>query len=591
MNDEKRELIAQIVTAGRQKLFGTAEYCFSSAEDAAWRFVGATGKENWLFHKLLDRVESNARSFGKPHVRATYEAVGALSESEWAQDVAAGRLPLNVNTHRGPLTNVDVLQEARRNWESALKSRSETEVEVVINRATIPARVKFVLGSEDGVVWLAAASSALLNRRWEPLSTESDRFDSALQVQPSAAAAAYIEHAREFVREADRIGDAATATAVRRGIGKRYKTFLAWVAVALSFSSGTVIVSYAQSKTFRDAVRDRLPRAARVLDAITSAPPPSAPRPPAQRRTGPNPPSSYNLVELGEPVAIETVNIADDYRSHTLWYDESSPALPILRRNGAKVEPQIVVTRSASNPRQALIRAFLGDVERRNVESFLLMFDDGDVLAFDGNFIENLAGRYRGFMVTKSFSRGGSHEVSLWASKKDDPKGGVEVATKRFNLDATLAAQPERHPIAPVAPYEPADEDVIPARDGVFQLVYDEARSGSHLRRDARGRVESQILATVRSDRRLLFKVFLGPEFDEVQYVGVWQPDGSAHLAIPIADYSRKFRGLAIVFTPKSPGAQTLRVRAVRIGSDGTDSQPEVSATFSPPAADDRAPE
>jgi hypothetical protein len=582
MNDEKRELIAQIVTAGRQKLFGTPDCCLSTAEDGSWPFVGATGKENWLFHKLLDRVESNARSFGKPHVRATYEAVGALSESEWAQDVAAGRLPSNVNTHRGPLTNVDVLQEARRNWESALETRSETEVDVVINRATIPAKVKFVLGSEDGVVWLATASSALLNRRWEPLSSESDRFDSALQVQPSAGAAAYIEQAREFVREADRIGDTTTATAVRRGIGKRYKTVLAWVAVALSFSSGTVIVSYAQSKTFRDAVRDRLPRAARVLDAITSAPPPSPPRPPAERRTA-NPPSSYNLVELGEPVAIETVNIADDYQMHPLRYDESSPALPLLRRNGARVEPQIVVTRSARNPRQALIRAFLGDVERGNVDSFLLMFDDGDVLAFDGNFIENLAGRYRGFMLAKTFSKGGSHEVSLSASKKDDPKSGVEVAKKRFNLDATLAAQPERHPIAAVAPYEPVDEDVLPSRDGVFQLVYEETGPATRLKRDTNGRVESQIVTTVRPDGRLLFKVFLGPEFDDVKDVGVWEPGGAVHLMVPIGNYSRKYRGLSIVYTPTTPGPHTLQIRAVRNGSVGIYSQPEVSVTFNPP--------
>jgi hypothetical protein len=585
MNDEKRELIAQIVTAGRQKLFGTPDCCLSTAEDGSWPFVGATGKENWLFHKLLDRVESNARSFGKPHVRATYEAVGALSESEWAQDVAAGRLPSNVNTHRGPLTNVDVLQEARRNWESALETRSETEVDVVVSRATIPAKVKFVLGSEDGVVWLATASSALLNRRWEPLSSESDRFDSALQVQPSAAAAAYIEHAREFVREADRTGDTATATAVRRTMWKRFKTALAWAGVVLSFFSGTVIVSYAQSKTFRDAVRDRLPRAAGVLDAITSTPPAPVPRPPAQRRSA-NPPNSYNLVELGEPVATETVNIADDYQMHPLRYDESSPALPVLMRKGPKVEPQIVVTRSARNPRQALIRAFLGDVQRGNIDSFVLMFDDGEVLAFDGNLIENLAGHYRGFMLAKTFSKAGSHEVSLWASKKDDPKSGVEVAKKRFNLDATLAAQPELHPIAPVAPYEPVDEDVLPSRDGVFQLVYEERGPESRLKRDTNGRVESQILTTARPDGRLLFKVFLGPEFDDVKDVGVWEPGGAVHLMEPIGNYSRKYRGMSIVYTPTTTGPQTLQIRAVRNGSVGISSQPEVSVTFDPPSAD-----
>lgn len=568
---DRKLLLIELVRAARRQLFGAVtSFALPEASPHFRPIVGADSKENWLFHKILDRIEKNTESIGKPHFAATYEAAGLWSAGEWAIERTTGTLPDCVSTHRGPLRSPEVLQDVRRSWERSLIGRSRIEGRLKTPLGEFDSRVDFVVGTDSGRLWVSVLVETFVEGHSETLSEANGRMDRRIQLQ-APADQEYIDLAESFANESIRRGHRDVAESVAKGIWKNYKTRILSALLAALLAGVGIVASYAASASVRKVVREEFPAAARVLDRLTGQrPEPERPR--SQQTKPPRRNDIGRIIELGAVVPVEPtpyVNaMGQDQFIQPIYYDKEVAAVAPLVIADRKIQPQIIATRSRRDPKKVFFRVFLGDLWVGAASEYIFTFGDKDenFILFEAEAVEEFSYPYRGFTTTFTYSDFGSYEVKLLGGLKN--KMLTQGIAHRFHLPRTIEkgpSAPAQDPLTIVQPYTPAAETIWPKEDDrPFRLLYDESEPGSErLARSSDGTIRPQILAKHLGEGRVLFHVFLPGEYR--RSVSVSFDENLRFLGV--APIPGPFPGFSILHTFATPGRHSFQAKPVSIWS------------------------
>lgn len=557
---DRRQLLTELVSAARQKMFGDVCAFTKPTDSSEFRpLVGRDGKENWLFHAILDQIEANASTIGLPHFVSKYQILGEWSEAKWVEQRITGRLPECVPTHRGPLTSAEVLEGVRRNWQKSLAGRTSEHTRLRTSLGEFETEIAFSVSAESGVVWVSVEVKAVIDQRWEQLSKREDRHDRRVHLLPPDHEN-YIAEAESFAQSAAKRGHHRVVAFLRDHIFDKYKVYIKTGLMLVLMGMAVTLGTYNVSAEFRKAMRRHFPGPARLLDRLTAQP---AEPPSPRRRPGvPRPRDVGRIIELGDVVPAEPVVDAEELFVTQIVYDKRVASVAPLVVVGSAVQPQILATRSRKDPQLVYFRVFLGDLWRGIVEDYFLDFGDhGGFIAFEASTIEQRPGRYRGFMTAYRYPKHGSYDVRLLATlKSGNPAEGI---FKRIYLAEEIEKGPQIADIDyldRVSPYKPREEDVRPDRDAeIYPLILSDVQI-RNLARSPEGELLPQILTEDLGGRRVLFRVILGKQFESETHATVIFDDiGLRHFGSESIPRSTP-AGFSVIHEFSSPGMHGMSV-------------------------------